>query len=56
MKNTFRLALLGGVALLAAAQAQAATLVGLTADNQIIRVDSETRRPHHRRRWPRHRH
>lgn len=44
MTHTLRLALLGTVALLAAARAEAATLVGLTGDNQIIRIDSETRR------------
>jgi len=44
MKNTLRLALLGSVAFLAAAQAQAAMLIGLTADNHIVRMDSETRR------------
>lgn len=44
MSKTLRLALLGSVAFLAAAQAQAATLVGLTADNHLIRIDSETRR------------
>ncbi|WP_424811484.1 DUF4394 domain-containing protein [Roseococcus sp. YIM B11640] len=38
------LALMGGIALLATAQAEAATLVGLTGDNQLIRIDSETRR------------
>lgn len=44
MTHTPRLALLGTVALLAAAQAEAATLVGLTGDNKLIRIDSETRR------------
>lgn len=44
MTHTLRLALLGTVALLAAARAEAATLVGLTGDNKLIRIDSETRR------------
>lgn len=44
MTSTLRLALLGTAALLAAAGAEAATLVGLTGDNQLIRIDSETRR------------
>lgn len=44
MNKTLRLALLSTVALFAVAGAHAATLVGLTADNQLIRMDSETRR------------
>jgi hypothetical protein len=44
MLNLIRAALLGGAALLGIAQAEAATLVALTADNQLIRLDSETRR------------
>jgi hypothetical protein len=40
-----RTALLAGAALLAlGAAARAATLVGLTADNQLVRIDSESRR------------
>src|SRR4051812_49613087 len=40
-----RHALLAGAALLALAPgAGAATLVGLTADNQLVRIDSESRR------------
>ncbi|RVT91895.1 DUF4394 domain-containing protein [Rhodovarius crocodyli] len=44
MTPTLRLALLGAVAMIAAARAEAATLVALTADNKLIRIDSETRR------------
>ncbi len=44
MTRIFRLALLAGTALLGAATAEAATLVALTADNQLVRLDSETRR------------
>jgi len=44
MTQTLRLALLGTVALLAAARAEAATIIGLTADNHLVRIDSETRR------------
>lgn len=44
MTHTLRLALLGTVALLAANRAEAAMLVGLTGDNKLIRIDSETRR------------
>lgn len=44
MLNLIRAALLGGASLLGIAQAEAATLVALTADNQLIRIDSETRR------------
>ena len=36
--------LLAGAASLAAGAGQAATLVGLTADNMLLRIDSETRR------------
>lgn len=44
MTHPLRLALLGTVALLASTAAQAATLIGLTGDNKLIRIDSETRR------------
>lgn len=44
MTHPMRLALLGTVALLAAARAEAATLVALTGDNKLISIDSETRR------------
>ncbi len=44
MTPIFRSALLAGAALLATAGAEATTLVGLTADNMLVRVDSETRR------------
>jgi hypothetical protein len=44
MTQTLRSALLAGAALLAAAGAEATTLVGLTADNMLVRIDSETRR------------
>lgn len=44
MTQTLRLALLGTVALLAAARADAATIVALTGDNKLITIDSETRR------------
>jgi hypothetical protein len=44
MTPTIRLALLGTAALLAANSAEAATLVGLTGDNKLVRIDSETRR------------
>jgi len=44
MTHMIRLTLLGSVAMLAAAPAEAATLVGLTAENQLVRIDSETRR------------
>ncbi len=44
MTLTLRMALLAGAAFLAAGAAQATTLVALTADNHLIRVDSETRR------------
>lgn len=44
MLNLIRAALLGGASLFGVAQAEAATLVALTADNQLIRIDSETRR------------
>ena len=36
--------LLGGALATAAADAGAATLIGLTSDNQILRIDTETRR------------
>lgn len=41
---SYRTLLLAGVASLAAVTADAATLVGLTADNMLVRIDSETRR------------
>lgn len=44
MTPIFRTALLASVALFGGAAAQATTLVGLTADNMLIRMDSETRR------------
>lgn len=44
MTQTLRRALLAGAALLATAGAEATTLVGLTADNMLVRIDSETRR------------
>lgn len=45
MSRTLRTATLAATALLAgAAGAQAASLVGLTADNRLVRIDSETRR------------
>lgn len=45
MTLTFRTLLAAGTAIaLSAGVAQAATLVGLTADNHLIRIDSETRR------------
>ncbi len=44
MTQTLRTTLLAGAALLAAAGAQATTLIGLTADNMLVRIDSETRR------------
>lgn len=44
MTSTLRMALLGTIALLAGTSAEAATLVGLTGDNKLIRIDSETRR------------
>lgn len=44
MPPIFRSALLAGVALFGAGMAQATTLVGLTADNMLVRMDSETRR------------
>jgi hypothetical protein len=44
MTPIFRTALLASVALLAGAAAQATTLIGLTADNMLVRLDSETRR------------
>lgn len=40
----FRFLLAAGAGLLAGGAAQAATLVGLTADNHLVRIDSETRR------------
>jgi len=39
-----RCLLMAGAALLAGGAAQAATLVGLTADNHLVRIDPETRR------------
>ena len=45
MSNPFRLALMAGAAVLSlSAAANAATIVALTADNTLIRFDSETRR------------
>lgn len=44
MTSALRLALLGTAALLAANTAEAATILALTGDNKLIRVDSETRR------------
>ncbi|MFC7692932.1 DUF4394 domain-containing protein [Paeniroseomonas aquatica] len=45
MTRTTRTLLAAGTALaLSAATAEAATLVGLTADNQLVRIDSGTRR------------
>lgn len=41
---SYRFLMLAGVASLAAGAAEAATLVGLTADNVLVRVDTETRR------------
>ncbi len=40
----FRSLLLAGATLLAGGAAEAATLVGLTADNHLVRIDTETRR------------
>lgn len=44
MTKTLRLALMACTAILATQAAQAATIVALTADSQLIRIDSETRR------------
>jgi len=44
MTQTLRAALLAATALLGAKAAQATTLVALTADNQLLRIDSQTRR------------
>jgi hypothetical protein len=44
MTTTFRLALAAFGMITAASAAEAATLVGLTADNALVRIDSETRR------------
>ena len=44
MTHTLRAALLAATALLGAEAAEATTLVALTADNQLLRIDSETRR------------
>lgn len=44
MTITLRGALLAGFALLGGAAGQATTLVGLTAENTLVRMDSETRR------------
>lgn len=41
---SFRTLLLAGAASLAALSAQATTLVGLTAENTLVRIDSDTRR------------
>ena len=40
----FRFLLAAGATLLAGGTAQAATLIGLTADNHLVRIDTETRR------------
>src|SRR3712207_1045513 len=44
MRFALHALLLGGAVAATASAAEAATLIGLTADNQIFRVDSETRR------------
>ncbi len=44
MTKTLRIALLAATTLAGAQAANAATLVALTGDNQLIRIDSETRR------------
>lgn len=45
MKTSFRVMLAAGAAMAAlGGSAQAATLIGLTADNALVRIDSETRR------------
>lgn len=45
MRSAFRASILGGaLAATASVAADAATLIGLTSDNQIVRIDSETRR------------
>ena len=45
MKTGFRMVLASGVAFVAlAGSVQAATLIGLTADNALVRIDSDTRR------------
>jgi hypothetical protein len=44
MTTTFRAALLAGAALCATQAAEAASLVALTADNRLVRFDTETRR------------
>jgi len=44
MNNPFRLALLAGAATLSMGAAQATTIVALTSNNTLIRMDSETRR------------
>lgn len=44
MTNPHRLAFAAFGMILAAGGAQAATLIGLTADNALVRIDSETRR------------
>ena len=44
MPRAFRALLLGGASAATASAADAATLVGLTADNQLVRIDTETRR------------
>jgi hypothetical protein len=43
MSTTLRFTL-AAAAMIAAAQAEAATLIGLTADNMLVRIDTETRR------------
>ena len=44
MTQSFRLALMAGAAALSMGAAQATTIVALTGDNMLIRMDSETRR------------
>ncbi len=44
MNRSFRLALAAGAALCFAGTAEAATLWGLTADNQLVRIDGDSRR------------
>ncbi len=44
MTQTTRIALAAAALLAAAGTAHSATLIGLTADNQLVRIDSDTRR------------
>jgi hypothetical protein len=44
MPRAFRALLLGGALTATASASDAATLIGLTADNQLVRIDTETRR------------